>query len=215
METTTATRHDRRRTRNREAILRAAENLFGARGIEAVSIDEIALAADLAKGTVYNHFADKDALAAEIASHARADGEARVAEANAGIADPIRRTIRGVIVFAHFAWERPERARAMMRLTPSAADPLAPVNAGLRQDVELGLSSGAFQGEVESTTLLVLGTAYTMIAHIAAARLGRDAAQALARNAAMLTLRGLGVPKELAHSTAAAETAEIFEGAVP
>lgn len=212
MEPATATRHDRRRTRNRDAILSAAENLFGARGIEAVSIDEIALAADLAKGTVYNHFADKDALAAEIAGKARADGEARVAEVNAGIADPVRRTIRGVIVFAHFAWERPERARAMMRLTPSAADPRAPVNAGVRQDVERGLSSGAFHGELESATLLVLGTAYTMIAHIAAAHLAREAAHTLARNTAALTLRALGVPETLAHSTAAAEAADIFEG---
>ena len=94
MEFAAVTRHDRRRSRNRDAILSAAENLFGARGIEAVSIDEIALAADLAKGTVYNHFADKDALAAEIAALARADGEARVAEVNAGIANPVRRTIR-------------------------------------------------------------------------------------------------------------------------
>lgn len=57
-----AARPDRRRVRNRAAILTAAEALFAARGVEAVSIDEIAAAADLAKGTLYNHFADKDAL---------------------------------------------------------------------------------------------------------------------------------------------------------
>ncbi len=212
MEASSANRHERRRARNRDAILVAAEALFGERGIEAVSIDEIALAADLAKGTVYNHFADKDALAAEIAAQARADGETRVNEINAGIADPIRRTIRGVLVFAHFAWERPERARAMMRLTPGAADPLAPVNAGVRADVELGLSNDAFRGEAASATLLVIGTAYTLITYLAGAGLSREAAMAMGRDVTARVLRGLGVPEALALSTAAAEAADIFKG---
>ena len=206
------TRSDRRRTRNRDAILSAAETLFGARGIEAVSIDEIAEAADLAKGTVYNHFADKDALAAEIAAAARADGEARVRQANAGLSDPVRRTIRGVLVFARFAAERPDRARAMMRLTPGTADPFAPVNEGLHRDVATGLASGAFTGEIESATLLVLGLAQVLIARIVGGRLDRDAAQILAQNAGALALRGLGLASDAAITTAAAEAADIFMG---
>ncbi|MFT3811603.1 MAG: helix-turn-helix domain-containing protein [Micropepsaceae bacterium] len=212
MEASSANRHERRRTRNRDAILSAAEALFGERGIEAVSIDEIALAADLAKGTVYNHFADKDALAAEIAAQTRADGEARVTEVNAGVADPVRRTIRGMLVFARFAWERPERARAMMRLNASAADPDAPINAGVRADVELGLSNDAFRGDAASATLLVLGTAYTLITYIAGAGLARDGAMALGRDVTARVLSGLGVPETLALSTAAAEAADIFKG---
>lgn len=212
MEASTANRHDRRRTRNRDAILSAAEALFGERGIAAVSIDEIALAADLAKGTVYNHFADKDALAAEIAAQARADGEARVTEVNAGIADPIRRTIRGMLVFARFAWERPERARAMMRLNAAAADPEAPINAGVRADIELGLANDAFRGDAGSATLLVLGTAYTLITFIAGAGLPREAAMAVGRDVTARILSGLGVPEALAHSTAAAEASDIFKG---
>lgn len=212
MEAASANRHDRRRIRNRDAILTAAEALFGERGIEAVSIDEIALAADLAKGTVYNHFADKDALAAEIAAQARADGETRVNEINAGIADPTRRTIRGMLVFARFAWEKPERARAMMRLNASAADPNAPINAGVRADVELGLSNDAFRGDAGSGTLLVLGTAYTLITFIAGAGLSREAAMAVGRDVTARVLSGLGVPEALALSTAAAEAADIFKG---
>lgn len=212
MEVASANRHERRRTRNRDAILSAAEALFGERGIAAVSIDEIALAADLAKGTVYNHFADKDALAAEIAAQARADGEARVTEVNAGIADPIRRTIRGMLVFARFAWERPERARAMMRLNAAAADPEAPINAGVRADIELGLANDAFRGDAGSATLLVLGTAYTLITFIAGAGLSRDAAMTVGRDVTARILSGLGVPEALALSTAAAEAADIFKG---
>ena len=49
----------------RERILRAARSLFYARGIRAVSVDEIAAAADTNKMTLYRHFESKDQLVAE------------------------------------------------------------------------------------------------------------------------------------------------------
>lgn len=205
-------RIDRRRARNRDAILVAAEQLFGARGIEAVSIDEIAEAADIAKGTVYNHFEDKDALAAEIAAQARADGEARVAAANAGIADPVRRTVRGILVFARFAFERPDRARAMVRLTPSAWDPHAAVNDGLRHDIAAGLAAGVFPGvTLETGTMVVMGAAYVLTARLIGLRPSRADAERLAREMTGAMLRGLGVPETVAFDTAAAEAADIFQ----
>jgi len=49
----------------RERILRATRDLFYARGIRAVSVDEIAAAADTNKMTLYRHFESKDLLVAE------------------------------------------------------------------------------------------------------------------------------------------------------
>jgi len=206
-----ATRPDRRRARNREAILSAAEALFGVRGIDGVSIDEIAEAADIAKGTVYNHFEDKEALASEIAMQARADGEARVEAANAGVIDPVRRTVRGVLVFARFAIERPERARAMVRLTPTASDPHAAVNGGLLHDIEAGVVAGAFPGStVETGAMVVMGAAHVLMARLIGLRPAWADAEILARDVTGLMLRGLGVPGARAIQTAAAEAAEIF-----
>ncbi len=51
--------------RNREAVLNAAGELFAQRG-DAVQMDEIAERAGLAVGTLYRHFADKQALLAAI-----------------------------------------------------------------------------------------------------------------------------------------------------
>ncbi|MFE2023743.1 TetR/AcrR family transcriptional regulator [Streptomyces hygroscopicus] len=51
--------------RNREAILDAASELFARRG-ESVQMDEIAERAGLGVGTLYRHFADKQALRAAI-----------------------------------------------------------------------------------------------------------------------------------------------------
>jgi AcrR family transcriptional regulator len=211
-----ALRPDRRRTRNRAAILEAAETLFGTRGVDAVSIDEIAAAADLAKGTLYNHFADKEALAAEVAQTARADGEARVAAANEGVTEPARRLVRGVIVFARYALERADRARVGLRMSPNAADIAAPVNAGLRADLEMGFAAGRFSGVgLEGAALGLIGTAHALISRI----LGRpgDRAHAIvaAREAATFILRGVGLKPGEATAIAARETADIFGETTP
>lgn len=51
-----------RREATRGAILGAARGLFGQRGFTAVSVDDIAAAAGVAKGAVYHHFTSKDAV---------------------------------------------------------------------------------------------------------------------------------------------------------
>jgi AcrR family transcriptional regulator len=50
----------------REAILRAALDEFAARGFAAARLDDVAKRAGVAKGTIYLHFRDKEALFQEI-----------------------------------------------------------------------------------------------------------------------------------------------------
>lgn len=45
-----------------EKVLRAALDLFGERGIDATSMDAIAQFSGVSKATIYNHWADKEAL---------------------------------------------------------------------------------------------------------------------------------------------------------
>ncbi|MCW3009919.1 MAG: transcriptional regulator, TetR family [Solirubrobacterales bacterium] len=49
--------------RNRERILCAAKRLFAERGVECVSMDEIAADAEVGKGTLYRRFGDRSGLA--------------------------------------------------------------------------------------------------------------------------------------------------------
>src|ERR1700675_522645 len=50
----------------REAILHAALDEFSARGFAAARLDDVAKRAGVAKGTIYLHFRDKEALFQEI-----------------------------------------------------------------------------------------------------------------------------------------------------
>ncbi len=55
-------RRARKKAARRARILEAAVELFGRHGIETVTIDAIANAADVGKGTIYNYFATKEAI---------------------------------------------------------------------------------------------------------------------------------------------------------
>lgn len=195
---TTDVKTDRRRARTRAALLQAGEALFSAQSVDAVSIDDIVLAADVAKGSFYNHFADKEALACAIAGAVRAEAEAEIDAANAGVIDPARRMARAQAVFIRFAVRNPERARAMVRLFASAPLPNAPMNRGVRADVAAGLASGDFRGlTVESGVLMAMG-----VATVAVSRLLDEVeaapATALCRDLIFGLLRGLGLPEPAA-----------------
>src|ERR687885_360400 len=59
-------RIQRRKARTEAAILDAAERHFLARGYEAARVDEIAAEADVAVGSIYNHFESKEGLYASL-----------------------------------------------------------------------------------------------------------------------------------------------------
>lgn len=201
---------DRRRARTRAALLQAGESLFATQSVEAVSIDDIVAAADVAKGSFYNHFADKDALAREIARQVRAEAEAQVDRVNDGVTDPARRMARAQTVVVRFALENPERARAMMRLFAGATLPDAPLNRGVRADIEAGLATGAFRGlPLETGVLMAMGMAMVAITRVLEPR-GRTPAADLCRDLNFGLLRGLGVAEDLARALSDAAADDIF-----
>ena len=214
-----AVRVDRRRERTRAALLRAGQVLFATRSVDAVSIDDIVAAAEVAKGSFYNHFPDKDGLAREIAKQARAAIELTVADINTGVIDPAERVARALAMFARGAEAFPIRAQAMMRLFPFASVPDAPMNRGVRADIQAGLAAGRFEGLApEAAVMMAVGTAQIAVSRV----LERHAADAASTLAATLAedlifglLRGLGLDGAAARAVAAKACADIFAATLP
>jgi len=63
----TTTRRARKKARTRQEIYSAAMKLFMSHGFDAVTLDHICQAADVARGTFFLHFPSKDALLGEYA----------------------------------------------------------------------------------------------------------------------------------------------------
>lgn len=201
--------------RTRAALLRAGQSLFSARSVDGVSIDDIVAAADVAKGSFYNHFADKDALARALADQARRSAEALAAAVGAGVEDPAERVARAVCGFARQALEHPEGARLMQRLFQGAAIPDAPMNAGVRADIQAGLAAGRFEGvSLEAGVLMAVGVVQMTVART----LDQDApahAALLAQDLAFGLLRGLGLTAPAARAIAADAANDLFSGPPP
>lgn len=134
----------RKRERTRGELVAAAERLVAVHGLDAISIDDITEEADVAKGTFYTHFEDKDDLAAAIGARIRDELEERITALNDGVVDTAVRMANGLSSVLAFAIANPVRARALLRLSPSAVDPDAPINTGIRNDVAAGMKARRF-----------------------------------------------------------------------
>jgi AcrR family transcriptional regulator len=73
-------RRDRKKARTRREILEAAMTLFETQGFEAVTVEQICRAADVARGTFFLHFPAKSALLLEWNRQLAGELRARLAE---------------------------------------------------------------------------------------------------------------------------------------
>ncbi len=128
-------RRDRRKLAIRAALLDATRSLLASRSMDALSIDDIVECADVARGTFYNYFRDKDALERELASRTRAQTEGEIASVNENIKDPVIRMARALCCVQRMAIRSPQNATATMRLFPHATDPKAPINSAASRDI--------------------------------------------------------------------------------
>jgi len=193
-----ATRTDRRRARTRSALLAAGQHLFARHALESVSIDDIAAAADIAKGSFYNYFDDKEGLASAIIEQVQADCEHHIGIANAAIADPAQRMARAMAVVVIYAHDHPDRVQAMLTLSGRRRDIAAPLNAGVTRDVSEGLAGGQFKGiSVQSGVLLALGLISVAVDFLRSQHTMAPAA-AVVREIGAALLRALGVDPAVA-----------------
>lgn len=202
---------DRRRKRTRSALLHAGRALLAHRDVDSLSVDEIVAAADVAKGSFYNHFPDKEVFAREIGAAVRRQAEDLVSAANHNVVDPAERLARALCVFVSFARQHSDSAQVLWRLNSGATVAGAPVNRGLREEVERARQSGEFKElDVEAGVLLIMGTFVISMRHVLEERAVMPPATVAQRMAEMM-LRGLGLPRRRAHAVATRAAAALID----
>jgi len=148
-----ATRERERRDplATRQALLRAAEELFSARGFDGVPIEDIAGRAGVNKALISYHFRGKRGLYAAVLESAFAEMAARVESIEAGAADAAE-ALHGVAsAFAAVARERPGFPTLFVRevlstgLDPTVLPYLVRIVGVSRRLVERGVREGLFR----------------------------------------------------------------------
>ncbi len=204
------TRSDRRMVRNRKALLNAAKKLIAEKGFERVTIDEIAETADLAKGTFYNYFDDKNEIAKELALTIRQELAAEVGVAQAGIEDPAGRLAVGICVFLRTAVTAPTHAAVVAHMYGLWLRPEAAGNLRLRKDLEDGYRVGRFStAELPVAVVMTVGVGQAGI--MRALELAEwNAVRKLASALSGLLLRALGMKWNEAQAISAKAVARVF-----
>jgi AcrR family transcriptional regulator len=103
-----------RRTKQREALIAAAEEAIAAKGLAGLKSRELAAKIGVANGAVFNLVADMDELILRVGSRtlARLDGALSAAESE-GVASPAEALVRIAVAYCDFAADNLELWRAL------------------------------------------------------------------------------------------------------
>jgi len=151
-------RPHRGRDRNRAAFVAAGLALLEKNALADIGVDDIARLAGLAKATFYNHFADKDELAAAVVEHVRFDQRALILRHVEKIDDAARSLARAFCVALRYRLDHPGRARLLEQSAPPYKAAVDPINSGVTRHVRAGLHEGRFTiPNVEVGVIAILG----------------------------------------------------------
>lgn len=126
MEPATTNRQDRRRLRTRSALVRAAQELIATEGLE-FGVLAVSERADVALGTLYNHFAGKRELIEAATIAAATEVEAYLTARTAQVTDPMLRAVLRPRLHGRIASTHPMLAKVLVRTSlefPNLQDPI-------------------------------------------------------------------------------------------
>ncbi|WP_280951554.1 TetR/AcrR family transcriptional regulator [Methylocella silvestris] len=186
---------NRQRQRTRKSLLSAGQKLFAEQPADSVTITDITEEAEVAKGSFYNHFVDKEAFAEAIYTAVHGELNLEIDAANSGEKDPAARIARALCLVLRHAQRHPEKLSALLSLAGRrSAD--APLNDGVTADVAEGLRVGRFNGlDTKTGVLIVLSLIMETVRCILSGGFHeKTPAPALAGSVATAMLRALGTP---------------------
>ncbi|MEY4248903.1 MAG: hypothetical protein RJA87_536 [Pseudomonadota bacterium] len=180
----------------------AAEELFGLKGFSNVSVDEITARAGVAKGTFYNHFADRADVANHIALEIRNELRARIDAMKSTSSDPAMHLALAISLFLLLAVEHPNRALILVSLINDPTDVNSPMNAPVRLTLQNGDATGRFKlASIEASLIMVIGVVSAGIRNLIE-RPTKDPSSRIT-DLVIHTLRSLGLDWDDAHDLAA------------
>jgi AcrR family transcriptional regulator len=193
-------------------IHRAAFELFAQKGETQVSISELAQAAGIARGTVYNNVPSPETLFETVAARMAEEMHARVLASFANIGDPAQRLAHGIRFFIRRAHDEPQWGRFLSRFALSHQILHGMWAGPAMNDVIAGLEQHRYDfqpAQMHSAIALIVGAVLASIVVVLDGhRTWRDAGS----DTAEMVLRGLGVEAAAARRYASAELPPLAEG---
>lgn len=171
MDNQEVSRRERKKDETRQRIVEQAMRLFADRGYESVTMEQIAEAADVAKGTLYNYFPVKEAI---VSAYMRVCARQKAPEVARLVAEGSDTRQRLLTLFTGVAqWQGGQRelyrhyiAYRMTQLLESLRNP--ELRSGFEQNLQMviqrGIDDGELRGDLSAAVLCgYLESAYLMV----------------------------------------------------
>jgi AcrR family transcriptional regulator len=185
-------RHLGKSARTRGRIMDAAVSLFARNGYEATSVNEIARAAEVANGTFYLYFKDKDTLVHALTLRMAIDLNRKISDAMAEVTDAADRVAHGTRHFIALAASEPEWGGAVFRaLTALPRRSGAALGGYMRADIALGIKQKVFTTKLDDFLVEMHGA---MLMASLSMRLRGDGGSEIGSRCAEIQLTVLGAP---------------------
>lgn len=181
-------------------LQRVAMELFAERGVTRITVSELAQAAGIARGTIYNNLRDVDGLFSEVAAQLADEMIQLTASASATQEDPARRLADGIRHFVKRAHEDPLWGRFVCRFALSTESLHKMWSGQPVMDLHAGLEQGRFAFRQEQIASVVSLIAGAVLGAITLVLDGRKTWRDAGTDAAEFVLAAIGVPREEAQA---------------
>ncbi len=206
-----ATRVRPRRPGTREKLLRAGLIQLSENQPSGVTIDQLVQGANVAKGSFYNHFPDREKFESDVLREARRRMARYIGAIVGNERDDAVHIARAVCAFARFSIEYPHETRIILRwIYSERLVPEDPTKFIVRR-IRSGLISGRFvTPSVEAGALVVFGIGRAVALTILAARRTTPDLP-LVRDSVFLILRALEVDVAAAITISSREAEQVLQ----
>lgn len=196
-----------------QRIQDAAMRLFAEKGVMQVTVRELARAAGVARGTIYNHGSDIEKLFEQLATRLTEEMTARVDATLEAIDDPARRIATGMRLFVRRAHDEPDWGRFVVRFSVSAPTMRALLAAGPSRDLDRGLRARRLALRKDQLVSALSLLSASVLAAIMMVVDGHQTWRDAGSSAAELYLRAVGVAADEARTISVEPLPPLVTGA--
>ncbi len=138
----------KKRERTRSALLDSAISVFASKGFEATRIIDITNHAELANGTFYNYYPDKDELLRDVASGLAVEITGRINDEMDGLSHGPTRVVLATARLLQIARQEPEWINVFLEGVFIVPELQSATVQYLKQDLEMGIAQGHFATDI-------------------------------------------------------------------
>lgn len=183
----------------------AALQLFAEQGVTRINASELAEAAGMARGTVYNNLSDVDSLFSELAAQIGAEMIDRIESSMGQTQDPALKLANGIRHFTKRAHDEPLWGRFVCRFALSVASLQEIWTVQSVKNLREGVEKGRYVFQQEQLVSLVAFITGAVLGAILLVLEGRKTWRDAGSDVAQFVLTAIGVPREEARALACME----------